>query len=190
MPGGYVISEQAARFSEASFVDISAPSFRERVSKYFRKLDAAMFHDGQKGFSHSYFSPYNLIEKVIMNKLLITTTLAILLSACMFQKPDYVKSISANELKQVMEKGDIFLVDVHTPEQRHIKGTDAFIPYDDIENNRDKLPEDKSTPIYLYCEGGPMGNAAARTLHELGYHNLLNLEGGAKAWRQAGLAFQ
>jgi rhodanese-related sulfurtransferase len=35
-----------------------------------------------------------------------------------------------------------------------------------------------------------MGNAAARSLYELGYHNLTNLEGGAKAWRKAGLDFE
>jgi rhodanese-related sulfurtransferase len=44
--------------------------------------------------------------------------------------------------------------------------------------------------IYLYCEGGPMGNAAARSLHNLGYPNLINLEGGAKAWRTAGFGFE
>ena len=108
----------------------------------------------------------------------------------MFQKPEYVKSIRPAELEEIMQKEDIFLVDVHTPEQRHIQGTDAFIPYDNIENNRGKLPEDKNTPIYLYCESGPMGNAAARTLYDLGYRNLVNLEGGANAWRKAGLAFE
>ena len=30
-----------------------------------------------------------------------------------------------------------------------------------------------------------MGNAAAKTLHELGYRNLTNLEGGAMAWKNA-----
>lgn len=54
----------------------------------------------------------------------------------------------------------------------------------------DKLPADKNTPIYLHCEGGPMGNTAARALHELGYANLTNLKGGASAWRKAGLGFE
>ena len=89
-----------------------------------------------------------------------------------------------------MQNEDIFLVDVHTPEQQHIKGTDLFIPYNKIETYKDKLPQDKNTPIYLYCEGGPMGNAAAKSLYELGYRNLFNLEGGAKAWRNAGLDFE
>lgn len=116
--------------------------------------------------------------------------LFLILSGCMFQQPDYLKMVSAKELNQIMQNQDILLIDVHTPEQRHIKGTDAFIPYNEIEKYQDKLPKDKNTPIYLYCEGGPMGNAAARKLHELGYDNISNLEGGAKAWRKAGFDFE
>lgn len=111
-------------------------------------------------------------------------------TGCIFQKPDYVKTITAAELNRILQTEDIFLVDVHTPEQRHIKGTDAFIPYNDVEQYQSKLPQDKSTVIYLYCEGGPMGNAAARSLYKLGYRNLINLEGGAKAWRAAGLGVE
>lgn len=113
-----------------------------------------------------------------------------IVTGCAFQKPDYLKVITATELNRVIQKEDIFLVDVHTPEQQHIKGTDLFIPYNEVEKYKDKLPKDKNTAIYLYCEGGPMGNAAARSLYELGYHNLTNLEGGAKAWSKAGLDFE
>ncbi|MGR9052631.1 MAG: rhodanese-like domain-containing protein [Gammaproteobacteria bacterium] len=108
----------------------------------------------------------------------------------MFQKPDYLKMISATELHRIMQTEDILLVDVHIPEQPHIKGTDLFIPFNDVAKYRDKLPEDKNTPLYLYCEGGPMGNAAARSFYELGYRNLFNLEGGAAAWKAQGFEFQ
>jgi rhodanese-related sulfurtransferase len=107
-----------------------------------------------------------------------------------FHKPRYVRIITAPELNQVMKHEDIFLVDVHIPEQRHIKGTDAFIPYDQVEQHQAKLPKDKNAALYVYCEGGPMGNAAARALHALGYRNLINLEGGANAWRKQGFAFE
>jgi len=115
---------------------------------------------------------------------------ALIISGCSFQKPDYLTMISPGELNQLMQAEDIFLVDVHTPRQRHIKGTDLFIPYNKVEQHIDKLPSDKNAAIYLYCAGGPMGNAAARTLHELGFSNLSNLEGGAHAWGKAGYAFE
>ncbi len=113
-----------------------------------------------------------------------------IVTGCMLQKPEYLQAITATDLNRVMQNEDIFLVDVHTPEQRHIKGTDLFIPYNEIEKYQDKLPKDKNTAIYLYCESGPMGNAAAKSLYELGYPNLINLEGGTKAWRKAGLDFE
>lgn len=125
-----------------------------------------------------------------MKNLYFIIAFIFIITGCMLQKPDYVKVITATELNRIMQNEDIFLVDVHTPEQRHIKGTDLFIPYNEIEKYKDKLPIDKNTAIYLYCENGPMGNAAARSLYELGYRNLINLEGGTKVWRKAGLDFE
>lgn len=112
------------------------------------------------------------------------------MSSCGLQKPDYLKLISTAELNQIMQNEDIFLVDVHTPEQQHIKGSDFFVPYDEVEKNKDKFPKDKNLPIYLYCKSGNMANSAAKSLHDLGYSNLYNLDGGADAWRKAGLKFE
>lgn len=126
-----------------------------------------------------------------MKKLLYPIIVCILITTgCAFQKPDYLKVITAPDLNRVMQQSDIFLVDVHIPEQQHIRGTDLFMPYNEVEKHQSKLPENKDIPIYLYCEGGPMGNAAARTLYDLGYRNLYNLEGGAEAWRKAGFDFE
>ena len=129
-------------------------------------------------------------KTIIGKKLFLLIACIFILTGFMFQKPDYLKMITATELNQVMQKEDIVLIDVHTPEQQHIKGTDLVIPYNEIEKYQDKLPKDKNTAIYLYCQGGPMGEAAAKSLYELGYRNLYNLEGGAKAWRKAGLDFE
>ena len=131
-----------------------------------------------------------IIKTRLIHKLAFIATFVFIVTGCMFQKPDYLKVITATELNQLMQNDNVFLVDVHTPKQQHIKGTDLFIPYNEIEKYKDKLPKNKNTAIYLYCEGGPMGNAAARTLYELGYHNLTNLEGGAHAWKKAGFAFE
>ena len=129
-------------------------------------------------------------KTIIGKKLFLLIPCIFILTGFMFEKPDYLKIITASELNQVMKKEDIVLIDVHTPEQQHIKGTDLVIPYNEIEKYQVKLPKDKNTAIYLYCQGGPMGEAAAKSLYELGYRNLYNLEGGAKAWRKAGLDFE
>lgn len=104
------------------------------------------------------------------------------LSGCMFLKPAELQEISPADLKMVMKERDVFLVDVHVPEQKHIPGTDLFVPYNRIPENLHRFPPDLSTPIYLYCESGPMGNAAARELFEHGYSRIYNLKGGADAW--------
>jgi rhodanese-related sulfurtransferase len=129
-------------------------------------------------------------KTIIDKKLFLLIACIFFLTGFMFQKPDYLKMITATELNQVMQKEDIVLIDVHTPEQQHIKGTDLVIPYNEIEKYQVKLPKDKNAAIYLYCQGGPMGEAAAKSLYELGYRNLYNLEGGAKARRKAGLDFE
>jgi rhodanese-related sulfurtransferase len=129
-------------------------------------------------------------KTIVTKKLFLLIAVIFIVTGCNFLQPDYLKMITATELNRIIQNEDIFLVDVHTPEQQHIKGTDLFIPYNEIEQYKDKFPKDKNTAIYLYCEGGPMGNAAARSLYDLGYRNLSNLEGGTKAWRQAGLGFE
>jgi rhodanese-related sulfurtransferase len=125
-----------------------------------------------------------------MNKFALILFFAISLSACQFKKPDYLKMISPGELNLAMQQQDIFLMDVHTPEQQHIKGTDVFIPYDQIGSFQNRLPQDKKTPIYIYCRSGHMGNAAAQSLHDMGYLTLFNLDGGINAWKKAGFSVQ
>ena len=111
------------------------------------------------------------------------------LISCQFLKPDYLTEITPHELSQRLAEQDIFLVDVHIPEQVHLKGTDLFVPYNNIAENLHRFPVDKSTPIFLYCESGPMGNAAARVLYANGYKNLFNLKGGTHAWQEADLDY-
>lgn len=125
-----------------------------------------------------------------LNNAIFPLLLLIMFTACQYQQPDYLTLIKPAELHQLMQNQDIFLIDVHTPQQRHIKGTDLFIPFNEIAKHQDQLPQDKSTPIYLYCQGGPMGNEASKALHELGYQQLFNLEGGAAAWKNAGFEFE
>ena len=93
------------------------------------------------------------------------------------KKVDY-KNIDSDQLNQMLKSKDLFLLDVHIPEQRHIKGTDEFIPYDEIDGYEDKLPRNKEAKIVVYCHSGIMSEIAAKTLLGLGYTNVYNLEKG------------
>jgi len=92
--------------------------------------------------------------------------------------------IRAVDADSWLENEKVFVLDVHTPEQTHLTGTDAFIPYDQLEQNKGRLPADKSTPILVYCRSGSMSRIASEQLVEMGYEKVLDLVGGVQAYRE------
>ena len=128
----------------------------------------------------------------MINKILLISSL-IILTACSsnVRNDSAFINLDPSGVKDLLNsEEDVFLLDTHIPEQQHILGMDAFIPYNEIESNIDKLPEDKSTPILVYCRSGSMSLEASQKLVELGYENVYNLEGGANSWREAAYEFE
>lgn len=97
------------------------------------------------------------------------------------------QDISVPELQGMFENQDFIFVNVHIPFEGDIPNTDLSIPYNEIEQNLEKLPADKDAKIVLYCRSGNMSSIAAETLVDLGYTNVSHLEGGFNAWQKAGL---
>jgi rhodanese-related sulfurtransferase len=56
-----------------------------------------------------------------------------------------------------------------------------------IERDIETKVPDKSTPMVLYCGGGFRSALAADALQQMGYNNVISLDGGWRAWQQAGL---
>ena len=96
-------------------------------------------------------------------------------------------NITADELKSYLDQDkEIFLLDVHIPEQEHINGTDDFISYTELSENISELPTEKDAEIVVYCRSGSMSKTASQTLIEMGYKNVKNLSGGINAWKEKG----
>ena len=100
------------------------------------------------------------------------------------------QNIISTELKMMLESNDFMLVNVHIPFAGNIPGTDVSIPYNEIEQNLDQLPTDKTAKIVLYCSSGRMSEIAAEELVSMGYTNIWNLKGGMVDWKQAGFELE
>lgn len=56
-----------------------------------------------------------------------------------------------------------------------------------IERDIEAEVPDKSTTMVLYCGGGFRSALVADTLQQMGYKNAISLDGGWRAWNEAGL---
>lgn len=130
--------------------------------------------------------------------LFLVVAVALLVAACAQSAPNLTperevavdgksyRVITVTRLKSMLDSKDFLLVNVHIPYAGEIRGTDLFVPYNEIERNPGKLPADKSARIVVYCRSGAMSSDAARTLTRLGYTNIRDVEGGMVAWEKAG----
>jgi rhodanese-related sulfurtransferase len=94
--------------------------------------------------------------------------------------------ILPQELNAMLQSKDFFLVNVRVPYQSEIEGTDAFIPFDQIDARLSEFPRARNAKIVVYCRSGGMSAIAAGTLVKAGYTNVYNLDGGFLAWSAAG----
>lgn len=96
------------------------------------------------------------------------------------------QDISASDLAAMLPTKDFTLINTHIPYAGDIPNTDLTIPFDQIPDYLDQLPEDKNAPLVIYCRSGSMSTQAAETLVQLGYTNVMEVDGGMNAWTQLG----
>ena len=100
-----------------------------------------------------------------------------------------VRETTPEQVRQKQEAGESFhLVDVredsewqegHAAGARHMgKGI--------IERDIEKAIPDHDAEIVLYCGGGYRSALAADALRQMGYTNVISMDGGWKRWRELG----
>lgn len=101
------------------------------------------------------------------------------------QNADGYADINVEQLADILPDKEFTLVNVHIPYAGEIPQTDLFIPFNEIEGNLNQLP-DKDAPLVVYCRSGSMSTQAAETLANLGYTNVMEVDGGMNAWQSSG----
>lgn len=101
-----------------------------------------------------------------------------------------IRELGIRDVERMQASGERFhLVDVreqdewqrgHIPGARHLgKGI--------IERDVEATIPDPDACIVLYCGGGYRSALAADALQQMGYRNVLSMDGGWRAWTEAGL---
>jgi rhodanese-related sulfurtransferase len=102
-----------------------------------------------------------------------------------------VKEIGVAEYQNMPRDGHV-LIDVREDREwaeGHAAGA-IHLSKGVIERDIESEIPDKSTKMVLYCGGGYRSALAALELQKMGYSNAISLDGGWRAWNQAGLPIE
>ena len=92
------------------------------------------------------------------------------------------------DIKPRLDAGEkFFLVDVREESEYaagHLPGA-AHLGKGVIERDIERAIPDTSAEIVLYCGGGYRSALAADNLQKMGYTNVISMDGGIRAWREA-----
>jgi rhodanese-related sulfurtransferase len=101
-----------------------------------------------------------------------------------------VTECTVDDVKARLSAGENFvLVDVREESEYaagHAAGS-IHLGKGVIERDIEAKVPDVATPLVLYCGGGFRSALAADALQKMGYANVISMDGGWRAWMQAGL---
>lgn len=100
-----------------------------------------------------------------------------------------VKECTIEQAKARLDRGEsLHFLDVREDlefAKDHAKGA-RHLGKGVIERDVESLIPNKDEAIVLYCGGGYRSVLAADALQQMGYTNVVSMDGGIKAWRDAG----
>lgn len=93
-------------------------------------------------------------------------------------------------LNEKLKNDEIHLMDVREAVEfagGRISGA-KLLPLGEIERRSAEIDHNK--PIYVMCRSGRRSSAAQKKLNDLGFTNVINVEGGFDAWKKADLPYE
>ena len=108
-----------------------------------------------------------------------------------------INTVSVEELKSFMDDTNLIIIDVQSKDaveqsgmiQNAVHCNRGFLEFyfdQRPDNPFKKLDVKPQTKIVVYCGAGGQGALATKTLQDMGFKNVSNLEGGSNAWLEAG----
>jgi len=100
----------------------------------------------------------------------------------------HVSSVSPAQAVMLLNRQHAVLVDVRNKdEQDKMKIAKALpIPMAELADRIDELSKYKSRPVILVCASGARSASSVGVLTKAGFEQVFSLEGGLKAWKDAG----
>jgi sulfur-carrier protein adenylyltransferase/sulfurtransferase len=99
-----------------------------------------------------------------------------------------INEVDAVEAREMIETSDPLIVDIREQDEwdeGHIPAA-VHIPRGYLESRIEPLAPDRDRSLLVYCAGGNRSAFAAKTLAELGYTDVVSLEGGFTDWKRNG----
>jgi rhodanese-related sulfurtransferase len=100
-----------------------------------------------------------------------------------------IRETNAQEVKKRLDDKETFtLIDVREESEwanGHLPGA-VHMGRGIIERDIENAVPQKATPIVLYCGGGYRSALVAENLQKMGYNNVISMDGGWRAWTDAG----
>jgi rhodanese-related sulfurtransferase len=114
---------------------------------------------------------------------------ALLLFPLIQRRSSGMTEVGNVRLTYLINREDAVVLDIR--EARDMAGSKIIgalhIPFSQLKDRIGEIKADKSKPLIVYCARGQRALMAGSTLKAAGFTQLFNLNGGFKAWAEAGL---
>jgi molybdopterin/thiamine biosynthesis adenylyltransferase/rhodanese-related sulfurtransferase len=107
-------------------------------------------------------------------------------------KAEITEVDTAGAQERIEQGGNLVVLDVREPDeydQGALPGA-LHIPRGHLESQVEGKIVDKSASVVVYCAGGVRSAFAAKTLQDLGYHDVVSMAGGFGKWKDEGRAWK
>lgn len=122
-----------------------------------------------------------------MKKLIALIGSILLLAGC--SSSSSAIDLSVTEFSSKVAEAGVITLDVRTPgeyAEGHLEGAQLIdFQSGNFENEISTL--DKNATYAVYCRSGNRSGQAVKVMHDAGFHNVYNLDGGVIDWANAGL---